>query len=86
MPRLFATMVLLALTLASQAARSENEDTYKSNPPRSQQDISRERTEACKKFKGQEYQECLANYVGKDRPSGGTWKRPANPPKTAGRT
>jgi hypothetical protein len=77
---------MVALALAPQAALSENEDTYKSNPPRSQQDISRERTEACKKFKGQEYQECLANYVGKDRPAGGAWKRPANPPKTAGRT
>jgi len=76
---------MVALALAPQAAVSESEDTY-SNPPRSQQDISRERTNACKKFKGQEYQECLSNYVGKDRPSDGTWRRPANPPKPAGRT
>ena len=75
MPRFFATMVMVASALAPPAALSENEDSYRSNPPRSQQDISRERTNACKKFKGQEYQECLSNYVGKDRPSssGGTF-------------
>ena len=86
MPRLFAAMVMVALALALQAARAEDENTYRDNPPRTQQDISRERTNACRGLKGQALTECLSNYVGRESRAGaGTWKRPSHPPRNPGR-
>jgi hypothetical protein len=86
MPRLIATMLMVALALALRAACAEDDDVYRDNPPRTQQDISRERTNACRRLKGQALSECLSNYVGRESRAGGaTWKRPAHPSRTPGR-
>ena len=39
-------------------------DPKSTNPPRSQQDIMRERRVACHDLKGAEFRECVNNYVG----------------------
>jgi hypothetical protein len=86
MPRLFAATLMVALSLAPHIARAQDENLDRPNPPRTQQDIGRERTNACRGLKGQALTECLANYVGSERRAGaGAWKRPAHPARTPGR-
>ena len=86
MPRLAAVMLLSALSFPVFGARTLDGD-YPDNPPRSQQDIIRDREKACKGLKGQAYSECVANYVGpkRDNPDSG-WRRPAKPAKDHGRS
>lgn len=87
MPRLFAAMLMVALALAPHAARAQDENADRANPPRSQQDISRERTNACRGLKGQTLSECLSNYVGREHRAGQeSWRRPAHAPQRPGRT
>jgi len=87
MSRRIAILLLGALTVLPCAARAED-DGYTDKPPRTQQDILRERNRACQGLKGEAYNECIANYVGpkRDQPASGGWKRPAHPAKSHGRT
>jgi hypothetical protein len=86
MSRVFGAMLMAALAVAPYAASAQDDNAYREKP-RSQQDIIRERDQACKELKGEARTECLANYVGPthDKPSG-TWKKPPNPPRPQGRT
>ncbi|HYL19374.1 MAG TPA: hypothetical protein VEV20_11885 [Burkholderiales bacterium] len=87
MSRPIAILLLGALTVLPYAARGQDND-YTDKPPRTQQDIVRERNRACRGLKGEAYNECIANYVGpkRDQPATGGWTRPAQPAKGHGRT
>ena len=86
MSRPIAILLLGAFTVLPYAARAQVNE-YTDKPPRTQQDIMRERNRACQKLKGEAYNECIANYVGpKHNPSTGGWTRPAQPAKSHGRT
>lgn len=86
MSRFFAGILLGALVLAPCASRAQDADPYEVNKPKSQQDIIRERENACKGQKGDAHTECLNSYVGpKVKSDRGTWKRPANPAPRPGR-
>jgi hypothetical protein len=79
-----------SLALAPYAGRAQDDNAYgggTGTKARTQQDIMREREQACRGLKGEARAECLANYVGpaSDKPSG-TWKKPPNPPKPHGRS
>jgi len=88
MPRVAAAMLITAFALAPYAGRAQDDDVQRSGTKaRTQQDIMREREQACRGLKGEARSECLSNYVGPvhDKPSG-AWKRPPNPPKPNGRS
>ena len=87
MSRVVAAMLMAAFAFAPYAAYGQDESARRGDTPRSQQDIIREREQACRGLKGEARTECLANYVGPihDKPSG-AWKRPPNPPRSQGRT
>ena len=84
---LFLARILLgALALAPCAVYAQDPDPYGVNKPKSQQDILREKENACKGYKGEAHTECLNSYVGpKVKSDRGTWKRPANPARRPGR-
>ena len=86
MSRMLVVMLMVACAGAPFAGHAQDENTYKGERPRSQQDILREKDRACSKLKGMARTECLDNYVGpvQDKPKG-AWKRPPNPPKAYGR-
>ena len=89
MSRVFAAILIAAFAFAPYAAHAQDDNAYRAGKPRSQQDIIRERESACRGLKGEALTECLANYVGpKDDKAerGGSYKKPANPPKPQGRT
>ena len=86
MPRLYARILLSALALAPCGAVAQDADGYGVNKPKSQQDIIRERENACKNYKGEAHAECVNSYVGPRMKSDrGTWKKPANPTTRPGR-
>ena len=86
MPRLSAAIFVAAFACAPCPVLADDENPYVSKP-KTQQDIIREREQACRNLKGEARSECLANYVGPSHEkSGGAWKRPANPPRPQGRT
>jgi hypothetical protein len=87
MSRPLAILLLGTLALLpciGHAQSGENGD----NPPRTQQDIIRDRDRACRGLKGEAYSECVSNYVGsrRDHPASSGWTRPSKPPKSQGRT
>jgi hypothetical protein len=85
MPRVSAAMLIAALMWAPHPVVADEDSAYMPKP-KSQQDIIREREKACQGLKGEARNECLANYVGPPREkSGGSWKRPPNPPREQGR-
>ncbi len=86
MPRVATAVLIAAFAVAPHAGRAQDDNAYRAPKARSQQDIMREREQACRGLKGEARTECMANYVGPvhDSPSGG-WKRPPNPPKPQGR-
>src|SRR5215470_9884670 len=45
-------------------ASAQATDIAPANPPRTQQEIMRERRAACRDLKGAEFRECMNNYVG----------------------
>ena len=89
MPRVAAAMLIAGFVLAPYAGHAQDDNASRGggSNARTQQDIMREREQACQGQKGEARAECLANYVGPvhDKPSGG-WKKPPNPPKPQGRT
>jgi hypothetical protein len=87
MPRVAAAMVIAVFGFAPNAGHAQDDNAYRESKARSQQDILREREQACRGQKGEARTECLANYVGPvhDKPSG-AWKKPPNPPKPQGRS
>ena len=87
MSRVFTAMLMAVLAIAPYAGRAQDENSYTGSKGRTQQDIAKEREQACRGLKGEARTECLANYVGpvRDKPSG-TWKKPPNPPRPQGRT
>ena len=89
MPRAVAAMLIAASALAPYAVRAQDDNAYGGGgtKARTQQDIMREKEQACRGLKGEARTECLANYVGpvNEKP-GGSWKRPPNPPKPSGRS
>ena len=89
MPRVAAAVLIAVFALAPYAgqAQDDNADRAGGTKARTQQDIMREREQACRGQKGEARTECLANYVGpvQDKPSG-AWKKPPNPPKPQGRS
>lgn len=86
MPRVSVAMLIAAFACAPYPVLADDDSPYTAKP-KSQQDIIREREQACQGLKGEARSECLANYVGptRDKPSG-AWKRPPNPPRPQGRT
>lgn len=86
MARMSAAMLIAVLASAPYPVIADEDSTYMGKP-KSQQDILREREQACQGLKGEARNECLANYVGptREKPAG-TWKRPPNPPRAQGRT
>ena len=86
MSRVSAAMLIAAFACAPYPVLADDDNAYMGKP-KSQQDIIREREQACRDLKGDARTECLANYVGPTREkSGGAWKRPPNPPRPQGRT
>ena len=88
MPRVATAMLIAAFVFPPHAGRAQDDDAQRSGTKaRTQQDIMREREQACRGLKDEARSECLANYVGPvhDKPSG-AWKRPPNPPKPQGRS
>jgi hypothetical protein len=87
MSRLVALMLLTTFAFGPRTVHAQEESGYTDHPPRTQQDIIRDRENACKGLKGQAHSECVANYVGpkRDHAGGGGWKRPAHPPRSEGR-
>ncbi len=87
MGRIPAAMLIAAFAFAPCAGRAQDDNAYRAPKARSQQDILREREQACRGLKGEARSECLANYVGPmpEKPNTG-WKKPPNPPKPQGRT
>jgi hypothetical protein len=88
MPRVAAALLIAGFALAPHAGYAQDDNAYRDSgsKARSQQDLMREREQACRGQKGEARAECLANYVGPahDKPSAG-WKKPPNPPKPQGR-
>jgi hypothetical protein len=87
MSRVLTAMLMAVFAIAPYAGRAQEENPSSTNRGgRTQQDIMREREQACRGLKGEARTECLANYVGPvhDKPSG-AWKRPPNPPQPQGR-
>jgi len=88
MSRALAAMLMAVFAVAPYTGRAQDESSYSGSNRggRTQQDIIREREQACSGLKGEARSECLANYVGptRDKPSG-AWKRPPNPPRPQGR-
>jgi hypothetical protein len=77
--------VLIAAFICSPCLLLADDDMY-TTKPKSQQDILKEREQACRGLKGEARTECLANYVGPTREkSSGAWKKPPNPPRAQGR-
>lgn len=88
MSRVLTAMLMAVFAIAPYAGRAQEENPYPSGRGgRTQQDILREREQACRGLKGEARTECLANYVGpvRDKPAG-TWKKPPSPPRPQGRT
>lgn len=86
MSPLIARMILSAVVLVTCWAGAQDDDAYGVNKPKSQQDIIRERENACKAYKGEAHAECLNSYVGpKVKGDRGMWKRPSNPAPKPGR-
>ena len=79
-------MLIAAFGCAPYPAPADEDMPYQSKP-KTQQDIIREREQACRGLKGEARSECLANYVGPSHErSGGAWKRPPSPPRQQGRS
>jgi hypothetical protein len=87
MSRVFPGLLTAAFCFALPAAHADDLDGDRYNKPRTQQDIMRERSNACRGLTGQALTECLSNYVGprEKKPPPGIWTRPPAPPKPAGR-
>ena len=89
MSRVAAAVLIAGFVLAPYAGHAQDDNAYRDSgsKARSQQDLMREREQACKGQKGEARAECQANYVGpvQDKPSG-AWKKPPNPPKPQGRS
>ena len=83
--RASAAVLMAAFTCMPGPAPADEDMPYQSKP-KTQQDILREREQACRGLKGEARTECLANYVGPTREkSSGAWKKPPNPPRAQGR-
>ena len=89
MHRVAAAMLIAAFAFVPDAGHAQDDNAYRGSgsKARTQQDLMREREQACRGQKGEARTECLANYVGpvQDKPSG-AWKKPPNPPKPQGRS
>lgn len=84
--RLYAVALIAGLACIPLAAPADEDMPYQPKP-KTQQDIAREREQACRGLTGEARNECLANYVGPSHEkSGGAWKRPPSPPRPQGRS
>jgi len=63
------SVLAVACGLGAIEATAQAADVAPPNPPRSQQEMMRERRDACRDLRGSELKECMANYVGKAQKS-----------------
>ena len=86
MSRWLTCFALTLLAAAPWAATAQDEDLFRPRGPKTQQDIIREREEACRGLTGQARTECLDSYVGpKERGEYRGWRQPARPRDRPGR-